>query len=82
MVEPIIHDNLTQIFARHYSMGPMPAAEAALKFLDILELYDMKLIIGDWVVPEVIKLTPFDMMVQTAKETMERQPWLAKEINQ
>jgi len=80
VVQPIIHDYLTQIFNKHYSMDQAAAAESALKFLDILELYDMKLIIGDWVRAEVKTLTPFEMMQQTAMDTMEREPWLAREI--
>jgi hypothetical protein len=79
-VNPIICDYLTQIFHKHYSMAPAPAAEAALKFIELLELYDLKLIIGDWVVPEIRTLTPFELMTQTAMDTMEREPWLAKEI--
>lgn len=80
MIQPVIHDYLTQIFYKHYSMEAKAAAEAALKFMDILELYDMKLIIGDWVVPEIRTLSPFEMMQQTAMDTMEREPWLAREI--
>ena len=80
MINPVIHDNLTAIFVRHYKMSPKNAAEASLKFMEVLELYKMQIIIGDWVIPDIVELSPFEMMVRTQKETMEREPWLAREI--
>ena len=80
MIQPIVHDLLTQVMHRHYGLGPVPAAEAALKLLDILEQYDLQLIIGEWTRSEVRTLSPFEMLQKTAQETMEREPWLAREI--
>ena len=82
-VQPIIHDYLSQIFQKHYKLGPDKADTEAERFEEILELYGMQLIVGDWAVPEVkvIKMDAFDMLRETTKETMERKPWLAKEIN-
>jgi hypothetical protein len=62
-------------------MQPEPAAQEALRFLEIAELYGMELIIGEWTVPEPAQpLSPFEIMQQTMMDTMEREPWLAKEI--
>jgi len=92
MTQPIIHDYLTQIFAKHYKMEPKAAAEAALKFIDILELYQMQLICGEWVVPEPIAptiptrparpATGWDRLIIDLREIKEsgREPWLAREI--
>jgi hypothetical protein len=88
MVQPVIHDYLTQIFHKHYKMAPDPAAEAAMKFLEILELYKMELIIGEWVVPEPLPLEPlrplsgWDKLAATLRDIEEsgREPWLAREI--
>ena len=82
MTQPIIHDYLTQIFQKHYRLGPDKADEEAERFGEILELYGLELIIGDWIVPEtkVIRMDAFDILRETAKETMEREPWLAREI--
>lgn len=83
MIEPIIHDHLTQIFGKHYKMAPKNAAEEALRFMEILELYDMKLIIGAWVIPEdAPPLTGWDKLRAGLQdiEASGREPWLAKEI--
>ena len=80
MTQPVIHDYLTQIFVKHYKLGPTKAAEEGLRFMEILELYGMQIIIGEWTVPDVVELDPFDMMTRITKETMDREPWLAKEI--
>jgi hypothetical protein len=81
-VNPIIHDYLTQIMVKHYRQAPEVAAQQASKLLEIFELYGMQLIVGDWVVPEkiVIRMSPFDMMMETTRETMEREPWNAPEL--
>lgn len=84
-VEPVIHDYLTQIFIKHYKLEPTPAAEQALRFLEIIELYQMQLIMGEWVVPvpiEVKKLTGWDKLILSNMDIIEsgREPWLAKEI--
>lgn len=89
MTDPIIIDYLTQIFERHYKIEkPEVATEAALKFLDILELYQMKLIIGEWIVPEIVTVMankPQSIWEQMAAsihdiEDSGREPWAAREI--
>jgi len=86
IVQPVIHDYLTQIFCKHYNMEPKVAAQAGLKFLDLLELYDMQLIRGDWVVPEapepLRRLTGWEKIIVDLQDIEEsgREPWLSKEI--
>lgn len=77
MTQPVIHDYLTQIFVKHYKMQPKPAAEEAMRFLEILDLYKMELIIGDW--REQMKPQK-TMWEQLMEEAAEREPWLAKEL--
>ena len=79
MKQPIIHDQLTQIFLKHYGNEPQQAAENAWKFLEILELYGMQLIRGEW--QQVVKLTGWELMVETMDEAAEREPWKAYELN-
>lgn len=86
--EPIVHDYLTQIFVKHYKMTAEPAAEEALRFLEIIDLYKMQLILGDWTKIEEEKIkTPrgrWDLMIDVAKrsidESGEREPWKSPEI--
>ena len=91
IVQPIIHDYLTQIFGKHYKMEPMPAAQQALRFLEILELYQMQLVMGEWLVPEPLpipkyvppkRISVWDQIALDLEdiETSGREPWLAKEI--
>ena len=79
MTQPIVHDYLTQIFAKHYGNEPKQAAENAMKFLEIIELYGMELIIGDWQM--VVSKSPWELMLETLEETSEREPWKAYELN-
>ena len=86
MIHPIIHDHLSQIFHRHYKLEPVAAAEEAMKMLEVLELYGLQIIIGDWTVPEVVVVNgqkPVDAWaraVEAMRAAEEREPWLAKEI--
>ena len=86
MIHPIIHDHLSQIFQRHYKMEPTAAAEESMRMLEILELYGLQIIIGDWTVPEVVVVNtgkPVDAWakaVHDMREAEAREPWLAKEI--
>jgi hypothetical protein len=83
MTQPVIHDYLTQIFVKHYKIEPNHAAEEALRFLEIAELYGMQLIMGEWTVPEPVDVAadPFTQMFgKNMRETMQREPWLAREI--
>ena len=83
-VQPIVQDYLTQIFVKHYKMQPEPAAEEVIRFLEIIDLYKMQLIVGEWTIPEPLpvapRLTPWEVMQQTYAETLEREPWRAQEI--
>lgn len=83
IIPPIIHDNLAQIFVRHYKMQPKAAAEEALRFMEIIDLYDMQVIVGDWLIPEPVPQAPRDawsMAIDALKDAEEREPWLAREI--
>lgn len=86
MIHPIVHGHLSQIFQRHYKMDAVPAAEESMRMLEILELYGLQIIIGEWTVPEVIVVNtgkPVDAWAKAAhdmREAEEREPWLAKEI--
>lgn len=81
-MNPIIHNYLSQIMTKHYGQEPVAAAEQATKLLEIFQLYGMQLIVGEWVVPEkvVIRLDAMDMLLETARETIEREPWNAPEL--
>lgn len=81
-MNPIIADYLTQIMDKHYHMGERAPEEAA-KLMEIFELYGLQLIVGEWIVPEkvVIRLDPFDMLMETAADTIAREPWKAPELN-
>ena len=81
MIQPIIHDNLTQIFVKHYKMQPRAAAQEAMRFLEIVELYGMQIIIGDWLIPEPsTPQSPWQRAIEALQEAEAREPWLAKEI--
>lgn len=87
MIQPVIHDYLSQIFAKHYKLEPRKAAEEALRFLEILDLYKMKMIVGDWTVPEVVVVNsgkesrdPWAEAIEAMRAAEAREPWLAKEI--
>jgi len=88
IVQPVIHDVLTQIFCKHYKLEPMPAAQQALRFMEILDLYQMELVIGEWLVPEPApyvapkRLTMWDQIALDIEDidASGREPWLAKEI--
>ena len=91
IVQPVIHDYLTQILCKHYNMEPMPGAKAALRLIQLLELYKMEIIIGEWLVPEPLpipayvppkRISVWDQIALDLEdiETSGREPWLAKEI--
>ncbi len=90
MIQPVIHDYLTQIFVKHYKMQAKAAAEEAIRFLEILELYDVQLIKGDWVpepAPEQQESRdPFfgvgGKELRVIKETLLREPWNSPELKQ
>ena len=85
-VQPVVVDYLSQIFTKHYKLEPGNAAEEALRFLEIIELYGMELIIGEWTVPEVVVVgkpgakDAWSVALDAMKQAEEREPWLAKEI--
>jgi hypothetical protein len=86
VIHPIIHDHLSQIFQRHYKLEPTTAAEESMRMLEVLELYGLQIIIGDWTIPEVVVVNgrnPVDAWstaVHAMREAEGREPWLAKEI--
>lgn len=81
MIQPVIHDYLTQVFVKHYKLEPRAAAEEALRFAEILELYGMQIIVGEWTIPEPAEpLSPTQAMEATWRETLEREPWNAPEL--
>ena len=91
MIEPVIHDYLTQIFVKHYKMQPKPAAQEALRFLEISDLYGMQVILGEWLKPEPIEMkagVPIKPLTLWQKIALEvkaiddsgREPWLSREI--
>lgn len=77
MNQPIVHDYLSQIFVKHYELQPKAAAEEAMRFLEILQLYDMELIIGDWRTQPRSEKSLWEKLME---EAAEREPWLAKEL--
>lgn len=77
MTQPIVHDYLSQIFVKHYKMQPKAAAEEAWRFLEIVKLYDMELIIGDWREQPRSRRPMWEQMME---EAAEREPWLAHEL--
>ena len=86
MIQPVIHDYLAQIFVRHYKLEPRAAAEEALRFLEIIDLYRLQIIQGDWVVPEVVVVAgspnrdPWADAIEAMRAAEGREPWLAREI--
>lgn len=81
MTQPIVHDYLTQIFAKHYGRPPKAAAEEAHRFLEIVDLYGMELIVGDWREQMKEPKSRWDEMLEIANESADREPWKAYEIN-
>ena len=78
MTQPIILDHVAQIFGRHYKMPPRKAAEEASRFLEILQLYDLQIIRGDWT--RAPAQSKWQRMMEGFDEAAEREPWLAREI--
>lgn len=78
MIQPIVFDHVAQIFNRHYKLKPREAAEAARKFLEVLQLYDLQIVRGDWV--RAPSQSKWERMMDGFDEAAEREPWLAREI--
>lgn len=84
MIQPVIHDYLTQIFVRHYKLDNAKAAKEALRFYEIVGLYGLDIIVGEWLVPEPAQPNPpkdaWTKAIEALHEVEEREPWLAREI--
>lgn len=84
MIQPIIHDYLTQIFVKHYKLDNESAANEALRFYEIVQLYGLDIIVGEWLVPEPLAPDPpkdaWTKAVEALHEAEAREPWLAREI--
>jgi hypothetical protein len=84
MTQPIILNYLSQIFEKHYKLPKEQALQEAKRLDEIFELYGMKLIIGEWLVPEpappAVVRSPLEVDLSTWKESMEREPWNPPEL--
>lgn len=83
-IQPVIHDYLSQIFVRHYKLEPTRAAQEALRFYEIVQLYGLEIIVGEWLVPEPARPDPpkdaWTRAIEAFHDVEEREPWLAREI--
>lgn len=85
-IQPVIHDYLAQIFVKHYKLDPKKAAEQSLRFYEIVQLYGLEIIVGEWLVPEPVPVVPakpkdaWTRAIEALQEAEEREPWLAREI--
>jgi len=89
VIQPLIHEHLTGLMVKHYKLQPEPAAEAAMRFMEILELHRMEIVMAEWTVPEPIpvaaphrRMTTWEELALDIKsvEASGREPWLAREI--
>jgi hypothetical protein len=83
IVQPVILAQLTQIFVKHYKMKAKPAAEAALKFTEIMELYGLQVIDREWEIPERVSMPKdaWGLVAELTKaETTARKPWHSVEL--
>lgn len=84
-IQPIVHEQLTQIFCRHYGCTPLQGAENATKLLNTLRAYDLDVIRGDWLeMDKVGGPTTWDTLAKAA-DAFERdwngiKPWNPPEL--
>ena len=83
MMQPIIHEQLTHIFVRHFGATPGQAAKLATKLITTLEPYGLQVIRGDWQTPVKEELT-WETLASRADALVEARsgirPWNPPEL--